>query len=1096
MKMTLFIPVNASITKTANATLIGNNTLVKFTISVNYTGSINATNVTVKDALPDGFTFVSATGDYTINGQEIVWHFDQLSKGYFEFEIVAISNAVGVWNNTVTASCNENSTVIVDNATVEVAPVNITVIKDVDVKTVDVLGLVNFTITVTNNGKITANNVTITDIMDLSVFEIKNHNGTYVQDGNNLVWNIGSLNAGDSYTIWIQVKALTHGTYTNVVNVTSFENKTVSSDKVSVDVIPVVNLTVVKTVDVDVIGLYDHVVFTINVTNNGPSNATNVVIKDVLPLGLKYVDSDIDNYDYYQPFIIPLIKQGESFVFSITAYGSQDGNWTNKVNVSCDENATVKSDNASVEVVKIDLIINKTSNITVAGVNSLINFTISVTNPSEVNATNVVVLDNLPDGLEFVNATEGYTIDNDVVNWHLGTLAKGETVYLWILAKSTMIGNLTNHVEVSCFESNLIPNANCTVQVAPVILTVEKTADSEDYAIGDIITYTIVVTNDSPCGAYNVVVKDILDPNLTYLSGDLEQVIPYLAGGKSTMISIKALAKASGTYLNRVNVYCQENDTVKSANVTVQVLNSDLRINKTTADTKVYVGNNVNFTIEINNHGRSNATNIQIVDILDSAFEFVDANGNYSRDGQRIVWTIDNLAKESCTVWVVVKALSNGTFTNIAHANCTEEGTLKNSSATVEVIKPRLSATQTANDDFVYKGNQTSFTIKITNNENIVINGIHVEDTIPNGLIYDSFIGPNWTYNGTSFLYNGSLGVGESIELTIVVNTTKSGNFTNLATVGSDETDAVDTDASVLVFTPALTVREIANNPTAIVGQAISFDVVVTNIGDCELTGIYTLNNFPDGLIYTGYDGGSWTKLTSGLLGAYNSGWTQDGNKFVYSGSLKPGESAKYTLFFDTTVSGVFTPEVLANSDLTQGAYSNNTTVVLAPSIKVVKTADKDSVKVGELITFTITVINNGNCDVGGIFVIEKTPGSLEYISFSGNGWTKVGNKFTYSGVLAPNEQASFKIVFKAIKAGNITNVVIAGANMTGNVTDSADVEIIAKNGTKHDDKNNSKTHPAPKKVSHATKMHETGNPLVLLLLAIIAIIPIKRRKQ
>ena len=52
------------------------------------------------------------------------------------------------------------------------------------------------------------------------------------------------------------------------------------------------------------------------------------------------------------------------------------------------------------------------------------------------------------------------------------------------------------------------------------------------------------------------------------------------------MISIKALAKASGTYLNRVNVYCQENDTVKSANVTVQVLNSDLRINKTTADTK------------------------------------------------------------------------------------------------------------------------------------------------------------------------------------------------------------------------------------------------------------------------------------------------------------------------------------------------------------------------------------------------------------------------------------------------------------------------------------------------------------------------------
>ena len=52
--------------------------------------------------------------------------------------------------------------------------------------------------------------------------------------------------------------------------------------------------------------------------------------------------------------------------------GMTEGNWTNIVNVNCDENLTVKSDNASVEVVSINLTVVKTADKTIVANNSLV----------------------------------------------------------------------------------------------------------------------------------------------------------------------------------------------------------------------------------------------------------------------------------------------------------------------------------------------------------------------------------------------------------------------------------------------------------------------------------------------------------------------------------------------------------------------------------------------------------------------------------------------------------------------------------------------------------------------------------------------------
>ena len=64
-------PVNLTVVKTANVTVVGNNTLVNFTIVVNNTGVMNATNVTVADMLPSGFVFVSASSGNVTAGQKV-----------------------------------------------------------------------------------------------------------------------------------------------------------------------------------------------------------------------------------------------------------------------------------------------------------------------------------------------------------------------------------------------------------------------------------------------------------------------------------------------------------------------------------------------------------------------------------------------------------------------------------------------------------------------------------------------------------------------------------------------------------------------------------------------------------------------------------------------------------------------------------------------------------------------------------------------------------------------------------------------------------------------------------------------------------------
>ncbi|MBR3113036.1 MAG: Cna B-type domain-containing protein, partial [Methanobrevibacter sp.] len=114
------------------------------------------------------------------------------------------------------------------------------------------------------------------------------------------------------------------------------------------------NLTINKTVNETPVYVNESVVFTINVTNNGPFNATDVIVKDVVPSQFRVTGSNDTAYNRDSGIlVIDHLNVGDSYLFTITAVALFVGNWTNVANATCNENDTVVEDDAIVEVLSL-----------------------------------------------------------------------------------------------------------------------------------------------------------------------------------------------------------------------------------------------------------------------------------------------------------------------------------------------------------------------------------------------------------------------------------------------------------------------------------------------------------------------------------------------------------------------------------------------------------------------------------------------------------------------------------------------------------------------------------------------------------------------
>jgi uncharacterized repeat protein (TIGR01451 family) len=208
----------------------------------------------------------------------------------------------------------------------------------------------------------------------------------------------------------------------------------------------------------------------------------------------------------------------------------------------------------------------------------------------------------------------------------------------------------------------------------------------------------------------------------------------------------------------------------------------------------------------------------------------------------------------------------------------------------------------------------------------------------------------------------------------------------------------------------------------------------------------------------------------------------------------KDGKVINYTI-------GVVDGNRIVNLTKSEGNFTIMIEPEYHPDMSVRKITLDKKVRVGQQVSFRIVVKNTGDCNLTGVYVIDReySEGLVFDHMLPNNDWTYVGDgKFVYGKTLGVGESASFIVVFNTTSVGFKVNSVIAGNNITNDTVNSTNTTRVVNDTVPNVPVNATPKHPVPHK-HHVPKhvkqdKYATGNPIALLLLALF--IPLIRRKQ
>ena len=733
-----------------------------YTVTVKNEGNGNANDVIIVDALGKGLEYVSSTGNYDNRTNTITWKVDLASGETKTFTVVAKIVGYTDVTNEVTVG-NKTAAVTVDIPEINPA-------KDVNNTTPNFGDKVEYTITVNNNANKDAKQVVIVDTLGKGLkFINASHNGKYDESTRTITWII-DLGAGESAVFSVNAAVEAYGNINNTVVV---GNKSATKNITVPEIIPG------KSVDVENPNFGDTVTYTVVVTNNGVVDAKQVVVRDILDKGLKFVKATgeytFDEDSRTVTWIIDLAK-GESQTFYVTAVAEAYGVLTNDV--------TVGDNTASADVVVPEIIPDKTANITNPKFGEKVNYTVTVTNDGIGDAKDVVVRDVLGEGLKFVSSTGNYTFDEATrtVTW-IVDLAKGESKVFSVIATVSGYGNVTNSLVVG----NKTTGVNLTVpEINP-----DKTVDNEIPNFGDNVTYTVTVTNDGIGDANNVVITDVLDKGLKFLNatgnftydektGTITWTVD-LDKGETKTFNVNVTVLGYGVLPNTVAV----GNKTAVRNITVPEIITVKEVNSS----DIHIGDEITYTITVSNSGKINATNVVIRDILPEGLKFINASndGVYDPVTGIITWILNITANSTVDLTADVCVNKSGNITNTVNvgnktSNCTIE------SGDIVDLEIHIVADKSE----IYVGDNVVYTVTVINNgPSDAINTI-ANILIPNTLSILSYNATKGTFDITSGNWSiGNLTNGEKVVLTFVAKALNEGNSTVYVNVTSETFEVI-----------------------------------------------------------------------------------------------------------------------------------------------------------------------------------------------------------------------------------------------------------------------------------------------------------------
>ncbi len=330
----------------------------------------------------------------------------------------------------------------------------------------------------------------------------------------------------------------------------------------------------------------------------------------------------------------------------------------------------------------------------VDNIGQTIEYTIVIENIGTLDVTAINALVTQPDGS--AGTITGPAGDGGTP----GVLDIGETWTYTTSYTSSLVDfqnaiDLINSLAVTSAEI-VVPETDTAI--TPLIvsdLSLTKTIDNNAPLVGSNVVFTIEVTNDGKNDVTGVEVTDLLPTGYAYVSDDAAGNYDAISGiwsagaiatGSTVSLNITANVNPTGDYDNVAEITAADNldsdstvnnndpseDDQDSAGATPQAV-SDLSLTKVVDNSNPNVGADVVFTITVNNDGPSDATGVEVVDVLPSGYTYVsdDASGSYNSGTG--LWNVGSIASgSSASLNITATVNVSGDYTNSAEVTASD----------------------------------------------------------------------------------------------------------------------------------------------------------------------------------------------------------------------------------------------------------------------------------------------------------------------------------------------------------------------------------------------------------------------------------------
>ena len=698
-----------------------------YTICYGNCGDGDGSNVAITDILPASVTYISDTSGLPVSGTEtgtITWDVGTLTPwfwGGFNMVVKVNDNATGSLVNTIQISTQdteityENNTSTCQTEIVE-PEVNLVISKSGPWWNPAPTNEFDYTIYYINYGNIPANNVVITDFLPGSV--------TYISD---TFWGTKTIYQGSITYHLDRLEPYCECSFNIKVRINPeaepgeelVNNAFIFSDECDINLedneatcttyiaSPVGDMVIGKWGSNEAIA-GEETGYWIWYINQGNVAVENVTITDYLPSGTTYlrdtsglpVSTTTETIMWYLGTITPGQSGWFDPTLSVSPYLSGSTTIANVVQIQ--GSPTLGNDpdynnwatfTSHINQPFVDLWVKKYGpEEAISG--KEITYVLFYRNDWNVPATNVAIVDLLPEQAEFVKADGNLYIENGTITWHLGNVTPGWDNYLYLTVKVSPetqgSTTLINRVVISADNEGNISNnqGSCSTHIIqPVInLRIEKFGPKE---IGEdeFFEYTIYYRNTGGIEAEDVTIVDLLPAGVTYW-GDTFQGYKEISQGKATYyvgnlnpslqpgsfkIKVRPQSGFTGTLTNVVHISGIGTETVLKDNwatVTTQVEspNIDLAVHKQGPE-GIAANNEMVYHIWYQNKGNVDAENVLLTDNLPSGTTYSNDNSGFFANitDTRITWSVGQLSPLESgyfKLWVKVTDEASGALIN------------------------------------------------------------------------------------------------------------------------------------------------------------------------------------------------------------------------------------------------------------------------------------------------------------------------------------------------------------------------------------------------------------------------------------------------